>query len=111
MSNKDRLLAKKIIVEIIRQAGGKWIGKTKLYKAFYFAHLYYFESAPDYLSDWPIVRMPNGPGIDSGDELLRELAATGVLTRDFVPEGPYRASRYHLSERQLPGEPLSKDSR
>lgn len=62
-----------MIAEIIRQAGGKFTGKTRLYKAFYIAHLLYAEQEPGYLTVWPIVRMPYGPGIDCGDELIAEL--------------------------------------
>ena len=36
------------------------------------------------LSDWPIVRMPNGPGIESGDALLGELERDGVVDQKLV---------------------------
>ncbi|MBP87557.1 MAG: hypothetical protein CMJ64_12665 [Planctomycetaceae bacterium] len=61
-AEKDR--AKRIIIEIIRQADGSFERKTNLYKAFYHAHLKYAADNPGYLSKWPIVRMPRGPGID-----------------------------------------------
>jgi hypothetical protein len=38
----DKERAKRVIVEILRQAGGE-LGKTKLFKAFWLAHLYYFK--------------------------------------------------------------------
>ena len=68
--------AKRLILEILRQAGGE-IEKTKIFKAFWLAHLYYSKIAPGYLTDWPIVRMPNGPGIDRGDQLIVELIHSG----------------------------------
>lgn len=74
--DKDR--AKRIILEIVRQAGGE-LGRTKIYKAFWLAHLIYDESEPGFLSDWPIVKMPNGPGIDDGKELLTELERAGLV--------------------------------
>jgi hypothetical protein len=76
--NRDR--AKRIILEIVRQAGDG-IGKTKLYKAFWLAHLYYVKGQKGYLSDWPIIRMPNGPGIDEGNALVQELERDGFIRR------------------------------
>ena len=82
MANRDR--AKKVIVEIIRQAGGELTATARLYKAFYFAHLYYAETAPGYLSDWPIVKMPTGPGIHSCGGLVLELVSGLVSGLAFV---------------------------
>jgi hypothetical protein len=84
--NKE--LAKRVILEIIRQSGGD-IGKTKLFKAFWLAHLFYARMARGYLSDWPIVRMPNGPGIDRADKLIDELIAEGKVVRTHEPKGPF----------------------
>jgi hypothetical protein len=103
-------LAKKVIVEIIRQAGGSLMGTTRIYKAFYVAHLFYAEEEPGYLTDWPIVRMPHGPGIDEGDELLSELVRAGILTVRSVLIGPYKAMEYTLTGKELPGEPLANDA-
>ena len=84
-AEKER--AKRIIIEIIRQAGGSLKNKTNLYKAFYYAHLKYADDNPDYLSAWPIVRMPRGPGIDNFDVLLGELLLTGELHASSVNAG------------------------
>ena len=65
--------AKQVLVELIRAAGGEWTGKTRLYKAYYLAHFYYAETEPGYLTNWAVVKMPYGPGIECGDELLNEL--------------------------------------
>ena len=89
-------VAKDIIVELIRQAGGMFEGTTRLYKAFYFAHLFYFESSGRMLSDWPIVRMPGGPGIDRGASILRALQDDGVLVKSARPKGPYNETVYRL---------------
>jgi hypothetical protein len=100
MSDKNR--AKQIIVEIIRLHDGELPTKTCLFKAFYFAHLYYAKSAPDYLSDWPIVRMPNGPGIDGADRLLQEMVDENVLDCRIARVGPYDAVKYRLKKDVIP---------
>jgi hypothetical protein len=69
--NKDR--AKQIILQILKQSDDGSLGKTKLFKAFWLAHVLYPKKNPGYLSAWPIVRLPHGPGIDHGDILIREL--------------------------------------
>jgi len=88
--------AKKIIVELVRQAGGQFQNKTNLFKAFWKAHLAYAASSPGYLSTWPIVRMPNGPGIEDFDLLLSEMLSDGWLTIDETEVGPYRAMVFKL---------------
>jgi hypothetical protein len=104
----ERGKEKRVIAAIIRQAGGNFTGKTRLHKAFYIAHLLYAEQEPGYLTTWPIVRMPHGPGIDCGDELIAELELSGVLERKRVPEGPRTTTRYELTDRQpVAGEKLS----
>jgi hypothetical protein len=80
--------AKRVIWEILHQAGGE-LGKTKLFKAFWLAHLYYCKMARGYLTNWRIVRMPNGPGIDRADRLLHELAQSGYLVQSHQPRGPF----------------------
>ena len=54
MLDTDR--AKRVLVELIRAAGGEWTGKTRLYKAYYLAHLYYAETESGFLTNWPVVR-------------------------------------------------------
>jgi len=88
--------AKKIIVELVRQAGGQLQNKTNLFKAFWKAHLAYAANNPGYLSTWPIVRMPNGPGIEDFDYLVSEMLADGWLTIDESQVGPYRAMVFSL---------------
>jgi len=88
--------AKRIIVELVRQAGGQFQNKTNLFKAFWKAHLAYAANNPGYLSTWPIVRMPNGPGIEDFDYLVSEMLADGWLTLDEAQVGPYRAMVFSL---------------
>lgn len=99
--NKEH--AKQIIVEIVRQAGGD-IGKTKMFKSFWLAHLFYAQKAKGYLSDWPIVRMPMGPGIHRGDRLIDELLEEGKLERTYEQKGPFREINCRLIDRSTNAE-------
>jgi len=98
----EKELAKQIIVEIVRLYGGKAPTKTGLFKAFYFAHLYYVGRAVGYLSNWPIVKMPGGPGIDQADQLLAELVDEGKLAERIEPIGPYQAVQYEAAVDAIP---------
>ncbi len=89
MRGSDYKQAQQIILGLIRQAGGSLSSRTRLYKAFYIAHLYYFQNSPGLLSTWPVVRMPYGPGIESGDMLLEGLAAAGKIKISEQQNGPY----------------------
>lgn len=97
----DKTRAKQIVAEIVRLHGGDVPAKTSLCKAFYFAHLYYAKEAAGYLSDWPIVRMPNGPGIHEADELLAEMVDEGTLGLRQVTVGPYDAVSYRLLKNSI----------
>lgn len=88
--------AKKVIVELVRQAGGQLQNKTNLFKAFWKAHLSYAANNAGYLSNWPIVRMPNGPGIGDFDLLVSEMLADGWLTIDEAEVGTHRALIFSL---------------
>ena len=97
MRNRDKKRAKAIIVEIIRQAGGRFRNKTNLFKAFWRAHVAYASSHLLPLSDWPIVRMPQGPGIDRFDQLIGELMAEGVVETEEEPCGEFTRIVFHLA--------------
>jgi hypothetical protein len=71
--------AKKIIVELVRQKGVPFHNKSDLFLAFWRAHLSYAEKNAGYLSNWPMVRTPHGPGIQDFDYLLSELLADAWL--------------------------------
>jgi hypothetical protein len=94
-----RTRAQDVILEILRNAGGEWTGKTKLFKAFYFAHLYYANERPGLLTDWPIARLPQGPGINDSHRLFSELVREGCLVVERIHEGPYPEYRYLLTEK------------
>lgn len=99
-----------MILEILRQADGEWTGKTKLYKAFYFAHLYYAHKRPERLTDWPIARMPQGPGIHNSGELLGGLRNDGYITIERTHEGPYPEFRYRLTPKGHQSPPLAGEA-
>ena len=103
-NQKERERAKLIIREIIRVSGGEVPSKTHLFKAFYYAHLFYTKATDNYLSAWPVVRMPNGPGIDKADALLSELIQEGHIGAQRVPLGPYTAIRYRSVSDEIPDE-------
>lgn len=93
-----RTRAQDVILEILRTADGEWTGKTRLFKAFYFAHLYYANQQPGLLTDWPIARLPQGPGIDRSHQLFGELVQEGHLIVEQVHEGPYPECHYQLTD-------------
>lgn len=93
----DRNRAKLIVREILKQAGGSLERTSHVYKTFYLAHLFYYVSdSSGYLSNWPIVHMPHGPGIHNGDSLLRELARAGQIQTEEILIGPYQSEKYVL---------------
>lgn len=106
--SKDR--AKAIIVEIIRQAGGTFQNKTNLFKVFWLAHVKYARSHVSHLSDWPIVKLPNGPGIDAFDSLLGELMEAGIVETVDVESGKFVGFHLHLKDHDAFRDVLSKDA-
>jgi hypothetical protein len=106
-----RATAQQVILELVRSAGQEWVGKTKLSSAFYLAHLYYAEERPGILTDWPIARLPEGPGIHNSSELLGGLVQEGCLTIERAHEGPYPECRYRLTEKAAAGPALPEDAR
>lgn len=103
--------AQRVVLELIRSAGGAWDGKAKLSKAFYFAHLYYAAAAPGILTDWPIIRTPQGPGIHNSSVVLQGLVKNGYMTVEKTREGPYPDSRYRLTAKAAAEPPLPDDAR
>jgi uncharacterized phage-associated protein len=81
--------AKLILAAIVDSAGGSFAGKTRLYKAFYFAHLIHLRDHDRPLSDQSVVRMPQGPAVDQGTALLAEMSAAGMIRQTQRPNGPY----------------------
>jgi hypothetical protein len=108
---KQLNLAAQVIAEIIRQSPGDEVrGKVKLFKAFYFAHLNFMRANHSLLSEWPIVKMPNGPGIGSFEKLLEELKSQRVIEVHAIHIGPYPSERFVATGKSLPGEQLSPEA-
>ena len=93
---ESRQAAKAVICELLATAGGTLKGRVRLNKAFYFAHLYYWRDALGVLTDYPIVRMPLGPGIDDGPSLVAELVQEERIIVSTAPIGPYQEYVYTL---------------
>ena len=99
-AEKDR--AKAILLEIIRLAGGRLEGRTRLSQMFYFAHLIYAKREPDYLSMWPIIRTPQGPGVSQIALLIGELADEGLLISSRTSVGPFHATELRTTQDRIP---------
>lgn len=78
--------AKRIIVAIIAAASGEFVGQTRLYKAFYRAHVEYWRAQSRPMTRHRVVWMPHGPGIDQGESLIEELVEEGLISRSTVCE-------------------------
>jgi hypothetical protein len=100
-------LAKQIVAEILRCSGGRVDSKGRLFKVFYYAHLFYAKNNPDYLSDWPIVRMPHGPGIGDAPDLFSSMAQDGTLEIRNTNVGPYPATEFRSKSGDMPALPLA----
>lgn len=108
---RDQELAELVILEIARQSpGDEIIGKVRLFKAFYLAHLYFACDLPGYLTEWPIVRMPKGPGIENFGLLIESLVQQGTLKVEAVKVGPYPSTRYRATSSVPPYQPLSEEA-
>lgn len=104
--------AKRILLEIVAAADPAGLtGRTHLFKAFYFSHLYYLEDTGLPLSRWPIVHMPRGPGIDKGAELIQELVREKKLSTTDAYEGPYPTTIYRLGPDAPKDQASAKDPR
>jgi len=89
MDKSAREAAKDVICEIIVASHRRLEGKTRLFKAFYYAHLYHWLYGKGTLTDYPIVRLPQGPGIDQAEQLLSELQQEGRIRVTHKLRGPY----------------------
>lgn len=104
--------AKNIVLGILEEAGGTLIGASRLNKAFWLAHLIYWQEHEGRLSSHPIVKLPDGPGIEWREEILRQLTDEGRIQRSTFKK---RGEKYQLigdgptlsdSERQAIGKAL-----
>lgn len=94
----SREAAKDLICDLLAANGGSMPGTVRLNKAFYFAQLYYWSDGDGVLTDYPVVRLPNGPAIDDYATLLHELVEAETIAVSHRPVGPYRETVYRLVE-------------
>ena len=92
----DVVRAKQIVCALLQCSGGKFEGKTRLNKAFWWAHVHYYRHHPGLLSRYPIARLTEGPAIDEADSLLASLERDRHLAIHGQPKGPYLEEVYEL---------------
>lgn len=85
MTEKDK--AKRVFLKLIAASGNRLEGTVRLVKAFYYAHLFHWDATGETLTDYPIIRLPNGPAVDDYDKLLLELARDGFLKIEQINIG------------------------
>lgn len=90
--------AERLILAILHKRGGNYNGRTRLFKVFYDAHIAYWQNTGGYLSQHKIVKIPYGPGIDDGREILLGLARKGFITERVVQTGEYQETVYTLTD-------------
>lgn len=108
MSASSKEEAKRVLLEIARQSnGGAVEGKTRVFKAFYFAHLFYAAEYVGYLTEWPIVHMDYGPGIHDFCALVKELVSEGKLETEEIRTGPFKSTKYIATKLASSQQPLT----
>src|SRR5262245_710090 len=87
----ERQERKRVIAAIVQESpGGRLYGRTRLFKAYWLAHLYFWREWEGLLTtSHGMVHMPNGPGIDSHDELLEEMVQEGTISLSTRRSGPF----------------------
>jgi hypothetical protein len=88
--------AKRIIAAIISASGGQFTGRTRLYKAFYRAHVEYWKAQSRRLTKHQLVCMPQGPGIDGGDLLIDEMVRDKTIKTSRVIHWHMTSEKYTL---------------
>ena len=81
--------AKNIVCALVHFSGGKFEGKTRLNKAFWWAHVFHYRNHSGLLSKYPIARLPEGPVIDDCDAVLVNLEREGRIKISEQPKGDY----------------------
>ncbi len=100
--------AKAVLVALVRHHEGERLNRTILYKAFYLAHLVHMHRRGAALTDWPVVKMPRGPGVGRGPQILQALHAEGTLSERPGEWGPYSGFEYSVADRRRAEEYLSE---
>jgi hypothetical protein len=93
---RARERAKRTILGLVSASNGRLVGKLRLYKAFYRAHLLYFEKTGLELTGYSIVHMDNGPGIDNAGDLIDELMDEGTL-QEIIGNGDRKKEHVYVT--------------
>lgn len=80
--------------------GRKPLMFVQLYKAFYFAHLVHMKEHGAELTGWRVAKMPQGPGVDRGQELIDELVRRGVIRVQEKSVGPYTGRACEIADKK-----------
>lgn len=95
---EQRKRAKAVLVAALKACGAQRLNRTQVYKTFYLAHVYHMRDEGALLTDWPIVRMDHGPGVESGPTLLDELVKSGALRMERGRKGPHAEFAYSIGD-------------
>ncbi len=99
----DKRKAEAVILDIILCQDGFWPRKTTLWKAFWLAHLLTMKEGGFSLSEHPIIRLPQGPGPEDGNELLARLEDACLLkSRSDGDAFEYNPISFRVPESRLP---------
>lgn len=89
--------AQAVVLAAVLAAGGRWCRKTTLWKAFWWAHLESMRERGAELTDYPIVRLPQGPAPNDGDVLIAALVQAGHIHRDTDRNPSHPSEIFHVS--------------
>lgn len=90
-STLEREERKRLIAAIIQESpSGRLNGRTRLFKVYWLAHLFYWKHHEGLLTaSHGMVHMPNGPGIDKHDDLFFEMVMDGQISLSTRTAGPF----------------------
>ena len=92
-------MRKRLISAIIEEDGGRFEGKTRLFKVYYRAHTVFAERFEGLLSvPHGVVRMDEGPGIDDHEQILAEMESEGTLRITRCPKGRHLQEVFELCD-------------
>lgn len=70
---------RRLIRAAVHFSGGTLKGKLRLNKIAWLAHTTYARETAGYLTDWPIVHLPEGPAIDDLADVIADMRDDGEL--------------------------------
>lgn len=95
----DDRRAMAILRAILSESRGQQLhGKVRLFKNFYYAHVYHWRDAVEPLSSYPIIKLPRGPGIGDFGRLDAMMRESGVWQVSQEAIGPHIGWLYTLAD-------------